>query len=63
MNLKSLGSIEREVIQAIVHPDYEAPKVYFDVALIILDKVQYRKKNVAFKMLKHPLHGDLDKNE
>ena len=38
LNLKRLGSTKRKIIQTIEHPDYKPPKVYFDVALAVLEK-------------------------
>ena len=40
LNLRKLGSVERNILQTIEHPDYSAPQVYYDVAIIVLDEVQ-----------------------
>ena len=45
LNLKTLGSTERKIIETIEHPDYRAPRVYFDVAICILDKVGILKED------------------
>ena len=39
LNLKKLDSVERRLIKTIPHPEYKDPKVYFDVALGIVDRV------------------------
>ena len=38
LDLRFAGAEERRIADTKVHPDYESPAVYFDVALIILDK-------------------------
>ena len=42
LNLRKLGSVERNILQTIEHPDYSAPQVYYDVAIIVLDEVQWQ---------------------
>ena len=53
LNLRKLGSVERNILQTIEHPDYSAPQVYYDVAIIVLDEVQWqhsvdKKKLIVF---------------
>ena len=38
-NLKYAAAVERKIVKTVEHPDYKHPKVYFDVSLVILDKV------------------------
>ena len=38
LNLRNLGSTERRIIQTIEHPNYNPPKVYFDVSIAVLEK-------------------------
>ena len=39
LDLRFAGAEERRIADTRVHPDYGEPAVYFDVALIILEKV------------------------
>ena len=38
LNLRKLGSVERRILRKIEHPEYQNPKVYFDIALVVLDQ-------------------------
>ena len=39
LNLRKLDAIERRIVKTVSHPKYEKPKIYYDVALAVIDKV------------------------
>ena len=39
LNLRRLNAIEVKVIKTFEHPEYVAPQVYFDVSLVVIEKV------------------------
>ena len=43
LNLRRLNAIEVKVIKTFEHPEYVAPQVYFDVSLVVIEKVKETK--------------------
>ena len=43
LNLRRLNAIEVKVIKTFQHPEYVAPQVYFDVSLVVIEKVKETK--------------------
>ena len=42
LNLRRLNAIEVKVIKTFEHPEYVAPQVYFDVSLVVIEKVNIK---------------------
>ena len=40
VDLRTLGAIEIRITRTVVHPKYQPPTVYYDVALAVLDQVR-----------------------
>ena len=57
LNLRKLGSVERNILQTIEHPDYSAPQVYYDVAIIVLDEVQWQHRVNTKKLIVFAVQG------
>ena len=57
LNLRKLGSVERNILQTIEHPDYSAPQVYYDVAIIVLDEVQWQHSVDTKKLIVFAVKG------
>ena len=57
LNLRKLGSVERNILQTIEHPDYSAPQVYYDVAIIVLDEVRWQHSVDTKKLIVFAVKG------